>query len=192
GLPHVGVEPRLAGLALAAVVDDSVGGHPPLDSGEQQTEQLQQAALHLADLPPFMEEHGDVMEVAELRGPLHLLQPVEGEREEAILQNGVEQEGLALAQPGFGQGNARGDLTFAVPSKDLLGGLPPDRLPGFFEQALVVALATLLARQLEAGLVLTAPEALHGLAADLRGHYQPSEGNPAVADPPSGDQYSSR
>src|SRR5262249_2804987 len=94
--------------------------------------------------------------------------------EEAILQKGVEQEGLALAQPGFGQGDTRGDLAFAVTSKDLLGGLPPDPLPGFIEQALVVGLAALLAGQLEAGPVLALQEALQAVPADLPSHDQSS------------------
>ena len=105
GLPQVSVQTYLGRLAFLAVPDDPARRHLPLQPGEEQAVQFQQEPLLLADLPPLVEQHRDVVEVPQLRRPIDLLQPVEAERQQVVFQGGVQHERRTCPQGSGGQGD---------------------------------------------------------------------------------------
>src|SRR5262249_4813415 len=80
GLPHMPVETKRCGLAFPSVPDYPVDGEPSQYLEQKQAVEFQQEPLLVADFPPLVEEHRDVVEVPQLRRPIHSLQPVEDER----------------------------------------------------------------------------------------------------------------
>ena len=86
------VQADLAQPALGAAGDQPHGGPQPLHAGEGQPEHGQQQLLLPADLVPVVVEHGEVVVVAQLRGPVRPLQGVEAERQAVVLEGGVRQQ----------------------------------------------------------------------------------------------------
>ena len=92
GLSKSGLSRTFVVLHSLPCHTDPAGRHPPLDLGEEQAVYLQQEPLLLADLPPLVEQHRDVVEVPQLRRPIHPLQAVEAERQQVVFQGGVQHE----------------------------------------------------------------------------------------------------
>ena len=80
------VQPDLPQPGLRAAGDQPGGGPHPLHAGEGEPEHGQQELLLPAHLVPVVVEHGEVVVVPQLRGPVRPLQGVEAERQALVLE----------------------------------------------------------------------------------------------------------
>src|SRR5262245_42885316 len=110
------------------------------------------------------------MEVPQLRGPVHLLQPVEEQGELVILQGSVQDEEWPPPQGRCDQGNLAGHLVLLVPAQDFLRRLLPDFIPRPGQEGLVVRYGALLSGELQVALEFAVQVAFQHVAGDLRGH----------------------
>src|SRR5262249_33102782 len=127
-LPRVRGKSNLRGLAILAMPNDTAVRCPTLHLGEEEAIHLQQEPLLLADFHPLMKQHGNVMEIAQLRWTRHTFQAVEGQRDVVIFQCGVKEKGCSPLQAGRGEGNITLDLSLGMPGEDRVDSLPPDRV----------------------------------------------------------------
>jgi hypothetical protein len=146
------------------------GGHPVLNLRQEQAAHLQQQPRLAADSPALLEEHRDVVELAQPRRPVRTFEAVEVQVEVVVLQGGVEDKGRALPQRGGGERDVAGDLVRLVSGQDPVRRGPPDFLPGFEQEGLVLGADARLAGLLEAALVLAVDVAFEDVPGDLGGH----------------------
>src|SRR5581483_8958972 len=113
---------------LLAMPDDASARRPSLEPGEEEAVHVQQVSLRLPDLPALEEQHGDVMEIPQLGGAGHPLQPVECESNVLVVQGGVEEERGSLLHYGRRQHEVTLDPLASVTNENQVGGLAPHRV----------------------------------------------------------------
>src|SRR5262249_52063630 len=175
GLAQVRVEAYSGGPALLAVPDDAAARCPSLESGDEEAVHVQLGTLLLADLLALGEQHGDVMEVPQLRGARRPLQTVAGERNVLVFQGGVKNEGRPALQGTRGEEEVVLDSLSLMTGENPVGGSTLHFVARLGEEYFVLRLDPLLFGQLEVPLVLAVQVGLDGFPRDLGCHDAPSE-----------------
>jgi hypothetical protein len=117
------------------------------------------------------------VEGAQLRLPLHPLQPIEVERKGLVLKDAIEDVLRALLQAGGRKRNVPGDLIPWVAGDDRADGPEPDRGPRLQKHCLEVAFRALLPGELQVALGFAVQVAFQHVAGDFRGHDPASGGD---------------
>ena len=166
---ELGVQTDLAQPALGAAGDQPYGGPQPLHAGEDEPEHGQQQLLPPADLVAVVVEDGDVVVVAQLRGPVRPLQGVEAERQAVVFKVGVRQQRCPLLQHRGGDGDPPAGVSLAEAGDEPGDRLLPRRLARRRGHRLVVRLGAGLADELQVPLGLAVQIRFQDLVGDLHG-----------------------